>query len=521
MRNLPALLVIMDGFGWAEPGPANAVSLARTPNLDALMGRYPWTTLGASGPDVGLPAGQMGNSEVGHLNIGAGRVVAQDLMRIDEAVSNGSLASNGVLCAAMDAASSSGSTVHLMGLLSDGGVHSSMDHCSALLKMAAERGVGRVRVHAFLDGRDVAPGTGVDFVRAMAAQCANVSEQSGACDARIGSVSGRYYAMDRDKRWDRVKRAWDAIVLGRGTSLSAPVAGVEASYAAGVSDEFVVPFACDEEGVVDGDVVVFFNFRPDRARQLSRAFVDPAFDGFERGRAPQVRFVCMTEYDPTLAADVAFPKECPHDVLADVLARAGLRQLHTAETEKYAHVTFFLNGGVEQPKEGEERLLVDSPKVATYDLKPEMSEPDVARRLVEAIEADEADVYIVNFANPDMVGHTGVLDAAVAAVEATDAGMGAAVDAVRAKGGVALVTADHGNADCMFTVGEDGQAHPMTAHTLARVPLVVVADGVELRRDVPGRLCDVAPTLLDLVDIEKPASWTGESLIKWVSDVLK
>ena len=513
MYKLPALLVIMDGLGWAEPGPANAVSLAATPNLDALMARYPHTTLGASGPDVGLPQGQMGNSEVGHLNIGAGRVVMQELMRINHAVETGEFFQNPVLAQTMDAVAASGATLHVMGLLSDGGVHSSKEHCLALLRMAAERGVRRVRFHAFLDGRDVEPGTGAGFVDELASACANASEQHAAFDARVGSVSGRYYAMDRDNRWERVQRAWDAVVLGRGTAVEAPVQGVRASYAAGVTDEFVAPFVCDETGVADGDAVVFFNFRPDRARELTRAFVERDFAGFERGRAPRVDFVCMTEYDPALPAKVAFPKTHPEHVLADVVAEAGLRQLHTAETEKYAHVTFFMNGGVEDPKQGEERVLVPSPKVATYDLQPEMSEPEVARRLAEAIAADAADVYIVNFANPDMVGHTGVVEAAVRAVEATDAGMGLVVDAVRAKGGVALVTADHGNADCMFTVAEDGARKPVTSHTLARVPFVVVADGVEVRQDVQGRLCDVAPTLLDLVGIAKPDCWTGESLV--------
>ena len=513
MRNLPVLLVIMDGLGWAEPGEANAVSLASTPRLDALMDRYPHTTLGASGPDVGLPEGQMGNSEVGHLNIGAGRVVMQELMRINHAVETGEILENEVLCETMDEVARAGSTLHLMGLVSNGGVHSSLDHCLALLGMAAARGVKRVRVHAFLDGRDVAPGTGAGFVRDLSAACANVSERNGACDARVGSVCGRYFAMDRDNRWERVHRAWDAIVLGRGTAVLPPVQGVEASYASGASDEFVVPFVCDETGVVDGDAVVFFNFRPDRARELTRAFTDPDFTGFERSRTPRVSFVTMTEYDPTLNVRVAFPKTNPENVLADVVADLGLRQLHTAETEKYAHVTFFINGGVEEPKRGEERVLVPSPKVATYDLQPEMSAPEVADRLAAAIAEDRADVYIVNFANPDMVGHTGVLEAAVKAVEATDAAMGDVVDAVVAKGGVALVTADHGNADCMFTVGEDGERHPMTAHTLARVPLVVVADGVSVREDVRGRLCDIAPTLLDLVGIAKPACWTGESLI--------
>lgn len=519
MRNFPAVLIIMDGLGWAEPAPCNAVTLAHTPNLDELWARYPHTTLGASGPDVGLPAGQMGNSEVGHLNLGAGRVVRQALVRIDDAIDDGSLLENPVLGPVMDKVAASGATLHLMGLCSPGGVHSKMDHCLHLIDMACARKVRRIRVHAFLDGRDVDPGTGIDSLRELAAFCANVSERTG-CDARIGSVSGRYYAMDRDKRWERVKRAWDAIVLGTGAPEQAPLAGVEASYKADVTDEFVVPFPCDTAGVVDGDALVFFNFRPDRARQLTRALVDPAFDGFDRVRTPKVDVVTMTEYDPTLPFQVAFPEGAVTDTLADVLAQHGLRQFHTAETEKYAHVTFFLNGGVEAPHAGEQRALVASPKVATYDLQPQMSEPEVTAGLVEAIREGAAEVFVVNFANPDMVGHTGNLQAAIEAVQAVDDGVGQVIQAVRERGGVALVTADHGNCDCMFTTDEDGQRHPMTAHTLARVPLIVVADGVGVRDDGTGRLCDVAPTLLDLVDIEKPTSWTGTSLVTRADDVL-
>ena len=512
MNRVPALLVIMDGLGWAEPSEANAVSLAATPNLDALMAQYPWRTIEASGEAVGLPAGQMGNSEVGHLNIGAGRVVMQELMRLNHAVSSGELFSNEVLVAACQKVAKAGSTLHVMGLLSDGGVHSHIDHCLALLELAAKQGVKRVRVHAFLDGRDVAPGTGLGYIDRLSAACANLSERS-ACDCRIGSVSGRYYAMDRDNRWDRVKRAWDAIVLGRGTALMPAHQGVQASYDAGTLDEFVVPFACEDTGVVDNDAVVFFNFRPDRARELSRAFTQRDFAGFDRGRTPRVAFVTMTEYDPALDVQVAFPKENPTNVLADVVAAAGLRQLHTAETEKYAHVTFFINGGVEQEKPGEERVLVASPKVATYDLQPEMSAPEVSDKLAAAIRADEADVYVVNFANPDMVGHTGSVPAAIRAVEATDEAVGKVVGAVREKGGFAIIIADHGNCDCMFTVDGEGQRHPVTSHTCAPVPFIVVADGVDVRRDCPGALCDVAPSLIELVGLEKPQSWTGTSLI--------
>lgn len=515
MRNLPAMICIMDGFGWAEPSEANAISLANTPNLDALLQKYPFTTLGASGKDVGLPDGQMGNSEVGHLNIGAGRVVMQELMRIDHAIETGELFKNEVLCKTMDDVAQSGATLHLMGLVSDGGVHSQQAHGEALIKMAAGRGVQHVSVHAFLDGRDVPPGSAIEYVRGLSAFCANISEQSQNCDAHIATVSGRYYAMDRDKRWERVERAWDAIVLGRGSEVLPAVEGIQKSYDNGVTDEFVIPFVCDTRGVQDGDAVVFFNFRPDRARQLTHAFVDATFDGFDRKRVPEVTFVCMTEYDAVLTVPIAFPKTNPKNVLADVIASAGLKQYHTAETEKYAHVTFFFNGGVEQPKEGEQRCLIASPKVATYDLQPQMSAPEVSETLAQAIENDAADIYIVNFANPDMVGHTGVLEAAVKAIEATDAAMGKVVNAIRQKGGVALVTADHGNADCMFTIEADGSRKPMTAHTLARVPFIVVADGVEIDQDAQGRLCDIAPTLLDLVDITQPQDWTGKSLVKW------
>jgi 2,3-bisphosphoglycerate-independent phosphoglycerate mutase len=508
---LPALLVIMDGFGITDAGPGNAVSLARTPNLDRLFSASPWAPVACSGLAVGLPDGQQGNSEVGHLNIGAGRVVYQELTRINLAVADGSLAGNVVLRDAMDAAIAAGRAVHFMGLVSDGGVHSHISHLFGLLDMAVARGASRVYVHCFLDGRDVPPESGAGFV-------AEVSRKLGTLGAgSIATVMGRYWAMDRDTRWDRVERAWKALV-GVGTDGAPydvsptvePVAVVRASYDAGVTDEFVAPVRLTVDGVLeDGDAVVFFNFRPDRARELTRALVDPDFDGFDRPVFPRLHFVCLTEYDPTIPAPVAFPKDFPKCVLADVLASAGLRQLHIAETEKYAHVTFFLNGGSEPPRPGEERVLVPSPKVATYDLQPEMSEPGVTERLVAAIGEDRADVYIVNFANCDMVGHTGVLGAAVRAVEAVDDGVGRVVAAVRAKGGSALVTADHGNAERM--VDADGVT-PFTAHTIDAVPLICIADGVS-GVGAGGKLADVAPSLLDIVGLPQPDAWTGRSLL--------
>jgi 2,3-bisphosphoglycerate-independent phosphoglycerate mutase len=505
---MPLCLIIMDGYGLAEPGPGNAIAAAHTPVLDELFERWPNTRLKASGEAVGLPDGQMGNSEVGHLNIGAGRIVYQELTRITKAIEDGSFFENPVLDTAVDAAIAAGRAVHFMGLLSDGGVHSHREHLYALLRLAKARGAERVFVHCFLDGRDVPPDSGLRFVDDLE----RYLEEEGA--GRIASVTGRYYAMDRDNRWERVEKAWRALVLGEGATSASAHDAVAASYREGVTDEFVVPTVVLEDGhpagpVTDGDAVIFFNFRPDRARELTRAFVDSAFSGFERSSWPAVHFVCLTDYDPTIPAPVAFEKDLPCCVLADVLAETGLRQLHIAETEKYAHVTFFLNGGAEAPKDSEERVLVPSPRVATYDLKPEMSAPEVTRELIRAIHEDRADVHIVNYANCDMVGHTGVLAAAVAAVEAVDQGIGEVVTAVRERGGSVVITADHGNAEQM--VEPDGSG-PFTAHTLADVPLIVIDERV---RDLAegGILADVAPTVLALLGVEPPEEWTGRNLL--------
>jgi 2,3-bisphosphoglycerate-independent phosphoglycerate mutase len=502
-RNLPTALIVMDGFGVSPSTKGNAIAAAHTPRLDELMSDWPTTTLSASGLAVGLPDGQMGNSEVGHLNMGAGRVVYQELTRIDLAVHDGSFVENPILAEAIDAAVSRGASVHLMGLVSDGGVHSHQNHLYALIEMAVARGAERTLVHAFLDGRDTPPRSGLSYIVALERRMATLGGGS------IATVMGRYYAMDRDNRWDRVEKAWRAMVEGIGVTAENASSAIEASYAEGVDDEFVMPAVIEPARIESGDTVIFFNFRPDRAREMTRAFTDPTFEGFDRPVRPDVRFVCLTEYDPTIPAEVAFSKSLPSNVLADVLASEGLRQLHIAETEKYAHVTFFLNGGAEEPKSGEARLLVPSPRVATYDMQPEMSAPEVTAQLVSAIEADSADVYIVNFANCDMVGHTGVFDAAVRAVESVDFAVGAVVDAIRAKDGSVLITADHGNAEAM--IDSDGST-PFTAHTTSPVPLVVVAPQVSGLID-GGKLADVAPTLLDLIGVLPPQEWTGRSLL--------
>ncbi len=512
----PALLVIMDGYGLAPEGPDNAVSLANRPFYDMLVSKYPTTTLGASGEDVGLPDGQMGNSEVGHLNIGAGRIVYQSLSLINKAIKDGSIKENGPLTRAMDAVIADGGTLHVMGLVSDGGVHSDMAHAQAIISMAAERGVKKVRIDCFTDGRDVPTQSGAGYMVELQAFCEKVTAETG-CDTKIATVSGRYWGMDRDNRWERVEKSYDAIVLGQGVAAQSAEQGLKDYYVEDPrGDEFVTPFVIDDGGINDGDAVIFFNFRPDRAREMTRAMTEPDFDGFDRKKTPKLAaFVSMTEYDETLThLEVAYPKTVPANVLADVFAQKGLKQLHTAETEKYAHVTFFLNGGVEEPKEGETRVLIPSPKVATYDLQPEMSEPEVTAKLTEAINNDAADFYVVNYANGDMVGHTGVVEAATKAVEAVDHGLSQIIPAILAKGGFALITADHGNADHMYDV-VDGEKVPFTAHTTNRVPLIIVDDEpVELAGIEDGRLSDLAPTILAKMGIERPAEMTGRVLVK-------
>jgi 2,3-bisphosphoglycerate-independent phosphoglycerate mutase len=503
----PVALIVLDGWGCGPAGPGNAVSLAHTPVFDALAAGYPHSTLDASGPAVGLPPGQMGNSEVGHLNIGAGRVVYQDLTRITKAIEDGSFFGNRVLTQACAKAVGRGSTLHLMGLVSAGGVHSDMGHLEACLELAAREGVQDVVVHAFLDGRDTLPRSAQQYL----AEVQGVMDRLGR--GRFGVVCGRYYAMDRDTRWERVELAYNALVYGEGFAAADAQAAVDAAYRRGENDEFVRPSIVRPElrpFVKDGDVCLFFNFRPDRGRELTRAFFDPDFDCFHRGaHPPTVDFVTMTQYKKEFPLPVAFPPEHPQHVLAEVLAEHGCRQLHIAETEKYAHVTFFFNGGAEAKVPGEERVLVPSPRdVPTYDLKPQMSAVPVTDELVARLTTDEFDFVIVNYANADMVGHTGVINAAVTAVETVDQCLGRVTAAVAALGGACLITADHGNADIMRE--PDGSAN--TAHSTSVVPFVATVPGVTAREG--GRLCDLAPTVLALMGIPQPPEMTGVSLLE-------
>ena len=496
--------MILDGFGIA-PEKGNAIKAAKKPNIDKLFAENPVTQIGASGMDVGLPDGQMGNSEVGHTNMGAGRIVYQELTRITKTINEDKLKENEAIVNAMDKALENGTALHLMGLLSSGGVHSHITHLYGILELAKEKGLENVYIHTFLDGRDVPPSSAAEFMDELLAKTKEIGV------GKVATVSGRYYAMDRDNNWDRVEKTYAAMVYGEGEKADCPVCAVKNSYDKGVTDEFVVPVVVEGGAQVKpNDSIIFFNFRPDRAREITRTFVDPDFKGFERknGFFP-VNFVCMTQYDATMPnVDVAFKPQALKNTLGEYVSNKGMTQLRIAETEKYAHVTFFFNGGVEKQYEGEDRILVKSPAVATYDLQPEMSAYEVTDKLVPAIESGKYDMIILNYANCDMVGHTGVFEAAVKAVEAVDTCVGRVVEAIKKMGGVALITADHGNADKMV----DADGSPFTAHTTNPVPFCVVGYDCQLREG--GRLADIAPTMLQIMGLEQPAEMDGVSLIK-------
>ena len=499
----PLVLMILDGFGIA-PTEGNAIAAANKPNLDKIFAENPHTQIGASGMDVGLPDGQMGNSEVGHTNIGAGRIVYQELTRITKSAQDGDMDKNEALLKAMNNAKDNGKALHLMGLLSDGGVHSHNTHLYALLEMAKRVGVEKVFVHCFMDGRDVPPSSGKDYVKELMDKLEEIGV------GKIATVMGRYYAMDRDNRWERVEKAYAAMVYGEGEQAECPLCAMQNSYDKEVTDEFVVPTVVKgAEPISEGDSVIFYNFRPDRAREITRTLVDPDFTGFERkkGFFP-LTYVCMTQYDATMPnVEVAYKPESLVNTFGEYISNKGLTQLRIAETEKYAHVTFFFNGGVEKQYPGEDRILVKSPAVATYDLQPEMSAYEVTDKMVEAVKSGKYDALILNYANCDMVGHTGVFEAAVKAVEAVDTCVGRVVEAVKEMGGCVLLTADHGNADKM--VDEDGE--PFTAHTTNPVPFCVINHPCQLREG--GRLADIAPTMLKILGLEQPAEMTGESII--------
>ena len=505
----PLLLCIMDGFGINPEKVGNAVDMAKTPNLDKLFATYPNTQLSASGMAVGLPDGQMGNSEVGHTNIGAGRIVYQELTRITKSIADGDFFENEALLSAVENCKKNGSSFHIMGLVSDGGVHSHNTHIYGIVEMAKRAGLSKVFVHCFLDGRDVPPSSGKDFVTEMAEKLSEIGV------GKIATVMGRYYAMDRDNRWDRVEKAYNAMVKGEGLTAACGICAVANSYAEDVTDEFVVPTVIVENGeavgrISENDSVVFANFRPDRAREITRTIVDPEFTGFER-KFFNTYFVCMTQYDKTMPnVDVAFKPQVLTNTLGEYLSIKGKKQLRIAETEKYAHVTFFFNGGVEKVSEGEDRALINSPKVATYDLQPEMSAFEVTDKLMEELDDKDLDVIILNYANCDMVGHTGIIDCAVKAVETVDTCVGRVAEKILSMGGAMLITADHGNADQMIDPETSG---PFTAHTTFPVPFIVVGCGdVKLRDD--GVLADIAPTMLKILELEQPVEMTGKSIIE-------
>ncbi len=503
----PVMLIVLDGWGLGKEYEGNAIHLANTPNFDRLMKDYPNTKLEASGLAVGLPEGQMGNSEVGHLNIGSGRIVYQELTKITKSIKEGDFFNKEEFLQAVDNVKDNNSKLHIMGLVSDGGVHSHNTHLYGLLELCKRQGLEDVYVHAFLDGRDVPPTIGKQHLKELEQKIAEIGV------GRIATVSGRYYAMDRDNRWERTKLAYDAMVLGSGKMDSSPTEAVQKSYDEGINDEFIIPTVITENNrpiatIDSGDSIIFFNFRPDRARQITRSIVDEDFHGFERGKKVDTFFVTMTEYDKTIKnVHVVFKPEKPENTLGEYIGNIGLNQLRIAETEKYAHVTFFFNGGREEPYENEDRVLVPSPKVATYDLKPEMSAIEVKEEVLNRLNMDKYHLIILNFANPDMVGHTGVVEAAVKAVETVDACLGEIIDLLLEKGGKALITADHGNAEMLI---DEKDNSPITAHTTNKVPLIMVGEDARLRE---GILADLAPTLLDMMGLEKPEEMTGKSLI--------
>ncbi|MDY5807764.1 MAG: 2,3-bisphosphoglycerate-independent phosphoglycerate mutase [Lachnospira sp.] len=510
MRKKPVVLMILDGYGLNSSTKGNGVALAKTPVMDKLMAEYPYVKGYASGLAVGLPDGQMGNSEVGHLNMGAGRIVYQELTRITKSIEDGDFFENTELLGAIENCKKNNSDLHLYGLLSDGGVHSHITHVFALLELAKRNGIKNVYVHCFMDGRDTAPDSGKDFI----AKLYDKMEELGV--GEIASVTGRYYAMDRDNRWDRVEKAYRALTLGEGNQAACGKCAIKASYEAGKTDEFVEPTVITKDGkpvgvIKDKDSVICFNFRPDRAREITRCFCDDEFTGFDRGSRKDVYYVCFTDYDVTIPNKyVAFKKEKITNTFGEFLAANNMTQARIAETEKYAHVTFFFNGGIEEPNKGEDRILVKSPKVATYDLQPEMSALEVCDKLCEAIRSDKYDVIIINFANPDMVGHTGVIDAVIKAIEIVDACVGRAVEAVKEKDGVMFICADHGNAEVLV---DENTGEPYTAHTTNPVPFILVNYDNEYTLKENGKLCDIVPTLIDIMGMEKPAEMTGQSLL--------
>ena len=506
----PVVLIIMDGWGCAPKSRGNAIARAKTAHITGLKRRFPHTLLGAAGEDVGLPAGQMGNSEVGHLNLGAGRIVYQDYSRINQAIAGGDFFTNPALQTAF--AQARDHSLHLMGLVSDGGIHSHISHIQALLELAARHGLSRVFVHAFLDGRDVPPTSAIGYLSELEKKMAQLN-----CGS-IATVSGRYFAMDRDRRWDRTALTYKALVYGKGQRAKTAIDAVRQAYERGETDEFVQPTVVAPNGnpttrIQDGDVIVFFNFRPDRARQLTRSFVDKNFTKFQRGsQPPQVHFVCLTQYDETIEVPMAFAPVRLPNTLGEYLAAHGLKQLRIAETEKYAHVTFFFNGGEEKPHPGEERRLIPSPQVATYDLKPEMSAYQVTEIVIEELRREKFDFVVLNYANVDMVGHTGSIAATIQAVETVDWCVGQVVEQVLKLGGAGLITADHGNGEEML----DKKNQPQTAHSCNPVPFILASAGSGLHKLRSGRLADIAPTILDLLGLPKPVEMTGHSLLKKV-----